>query len=144
MFFFTRRKLTPEERQSHIADRRVHLANERTLLAWIRTSVSIMGFGFMVAKFNLFYQSYLAEHHHANLGRDFTEISEWIGVTIVVLGCFAGVMAIVRFVRIEKDIEHGRFRPSIIPDMLLNAVFIVLAMFLAIYLLNSSSFTSLF
>jgi putative membrane protein len=31
-----------------------HLANERTFLAWIRTSVAIMGFGFVVVKFALF------------------------------------------------------------------------------------------
>ncbi|MBB5439184.1 uncharacterized membrane protein YidH (DUF202 family) [Pedobacter sp. AK017] len=31
-----------------------HLANERTFLAWIRTSIGIMGFGFVVVKFSLF------------------------------------------------------------------------------------------
>lgn len=34
--------------------RRVHMANERTFLAWIRTSVAIMAFGFVVEKFSLF------------------------------------------------------------------------------------------
>ena len=31
-----------------------HLANERTFLAWIRTSIGIMAFGFVVVKFSLF------------------------------------------------------------------------------------------
>ncbi|HET8995258.1 MAG TPA: DUF202 domain-containing protein, partial [Acetobacteraceae bacterium] len=31
-----------------------HAANERTFLAWIRTAIAIMAFGFLVAKFNLF------------------------------------------------------------------------------------------
>lgn len=31
-----------------------HLANERTFLAWIRTSVGLMGFGFVVVKFSIF------------------------------------------------------------------------------------------
>ncbi|QEM08229.1 DUF202 domain-containing protein [Mucilaginibacter rubeus] len=31
-----------------------HLANERTFLAWIRTSIALMGFGFVVVKFSLF------------------------------------------------------------------------------------------
>ncbi|MDA8423568.1 MAG: DUF202 domain-containing protein, partial [Nitrospiraceae bacterium] len=35
-------------------NRRVHMANERTFLAWIRTSVAIMAFGFVVEKFSLF------------------------------------------------------------------------------------------
>ena len=32
---------------------RDHLANERTLLAWVRTSVAIIGLGFIVARFGL-------------------------------------------------------------------------------------------
>ena len=31
-----------------------HLANERTFLAWIRTSIAIMAFGFVVVKFTFF------------------------------------------------------------------------------------------
>lgn len=37
-----------------IRNRRVHLANERTFLLWIRTSIGIMAFGFVVEKFGLF------------------------------------------------------------------------------------------
>lgn len=33
---------------------RDHMANERTFLAWIRTSIGIMAFGFVVEKFALF------------------------------------------------------------------------------------------
>jgi putative membrane protein len=33
---------------------REHLANERTFLAWIRTSIALMGFGFVIVKFTLF------------------------------------------------------------------------------------------
>ena len=36
-----------------IDDPRVYLAAERTFLAWIRTSVSLMGFGFVIARFAL-------------------------------------------------------------------------------------------
>lgn len=41
-----------KERKVH--NRRVHLANERTFLAWIRTSIGIMAFGFAFEKFALF------------------------------------------------------------------------------------------
>ena len=37
-----------------VLNRRVHMANERTFLAWIRTGIGIMAFGFVVEKFALF------------------------------------------------------------------------------------------
>ena len=43
---------------SPIDDPRVYLAAERTFLAWIRTSVSLMGFGFLIARFALFIREY--------------------------------------------------------------------------------------
>jgi putative membrane protein len=39
------------------ADLRDYLAEERTFLAWIRTSLTLMGFGFVVARFGLFLQA---------------------------------------------------------------------------------------
>jgi putative membrane protein len=37
-----------------VADLRDYLAEERTFLAWIRTGISLMGFGFVVARFGIF------------------------------------------------------------------------------------------
>ena len=37
-----------------VRNRRVHMANERTFLAWIRTSIGVMAFGFVVEKFAIF------------------------------------------------------------------------------------------
>jgi uncharacterized membrane protein YidH (DUF202 family) len=44
-----------EENRStaRVRNRRVHMANERTFLAWIRTSIGMMAFGFVVEKFAL-------------------------------------------------------------------------------------------
>ncbi len=36
------------------ADLRDYLAAERTFLAWVRTGVSAMGLGFVVARFGIF------------------------------------------------------------------------------------------
>jgi putative membrane protein len=39
---------------ANVANRQIHMANERTFLTWIRTSIGIMAFGFVVEKFTLF------------------------------------------------------------------------------------------
>lgn len=43
-----------ENQTGRVQNRRVHMANERTFLAWIRTSIGIMAFGFVMEKFALF------------------------------------------------------------------------------------------
>ena len=45
---------TENKKPSKAPDRRDHMANERTFLAWVRTSIAIMAFGFVVEKFALF------------------------------------------------------------------------------------------
>ena len=47
-------EITEDKKSAKIRSRRVHMANERTFLAWIRTSIGIMAFGFVVEKFSLF------------------------------------------------------------------------------------------
>ncbi|MFZ6006727.1 MAG: YidH family protein, partial [Nitrospirota bacterium] len=55
-------EMIEDKKSSKVRNRRVHMANERTFLAWIRTSIGIMAFGFVVEKFALFVKqiSYLA------------------------------------------------------------------------------------
>jgi putative membrane protein len=65
-------------------DPRVYFAAERTLLAWIRTGLALMGFGFIVARFGLFLQELAAVHQETPSPR--TGYSLWIGVTLVLLG----------------------------------------------------------
>jgi putative membrane protein len=65
-------------------DPRVPLAAERTFLAWIRTGLALMGFGFVVARFGLFLREMEAAQHierHSGYG-----VSLWLGIALVVLG----------------------------------------------------------
>jgi putative membrane protein len=70
-------------------DPRVVLAAERTLLAWVRTGLALMGFGFVVARFGLFLRE-LAEARGGPVPEGHGG-SAWIGVGLVVLG--VGVLA---------------------------------------------------
>jgi Domain of unknown function (DUF202) len=47
-------EIIEDKKSAGVRNRRVHMANERTFLAWIRTSIGIMAFGFVVEKFALF------------------------------------------------------------------------------------------
>ena len=65
-------------------DPRVRFAGERTLLAWIRTGLAMMGFGFVVARFGLFLREIAAGENIRPIVS--TGISLWIGLGLVTLG----------------------------------------------------------
>ncbi len=84
---------------------RIHQANERTMLAWIRTGIALMAFGFAIARFGLFLRQ-LASAGQATLN-DRTIGSAWIGAVLVALGTIANLLATARFARIRRAIERG-------------------------------------
>lgn len=79
-----------------MSDPRVIFAAERTLLAWIRTGLTIMGFGFVVARFGLFLRV-MAEQHAAGAAAlsPHGGFSDILGIALVLLGAIA--MAIAAF-----------------------------------------------
>lgn len=69
-------------------DPRVYFAAERTLLAWVRTGITVIGLGFVVARFGLFLQ--ILRHQET---ADSSPGSTGIGVGLVLLGSAAVAMA---------------------------------------------------
>src|SRR5690606_30535111 len=84
---------------SREVDLRVLQANERTLLAWVRTGLALMGFGFVVARIG----PWLRE---AEVERNWGIV--WTGAAFLVLGTFCNLAAGVRFVRTRAAILAGR------------------------------------
>lgn len=66
---------------TEIDDPRIYFAAERTLLAWIRTGLTLVGMGFVVARFGLFLRIVRNAPDAATHAG-----STWIGVGLVVLG----------------------------------------------------------
>lgn len=92
-----------EERQPK--DPRIYFAAERTFLAWIRTGLSLMGFGFVVARFGLFLlQSAAASHTPAVKSYGF---SIWVGTAMVLLGVFVNLTSALRHTRIISGLNRG-------------------------------------
>ena len=137
-----------DNRPVRVKNRRVHFANERTFLAWIRTSIGIMAFGFVVEKFALFLKQaayYLgavgirgaAPHPGVAAGPPSPGYSSVLGILLVGLGALMALLAFVRYKRVEKQIDEDLYRPSVILDTLLTISVLVIGIFLMIYLLHS-------
>lgn len=88
-----------------------HLANERTFLAWIRTSIGIMGFGFVVVKFSLFVRQ-ISIALGAPVKVPHAEYSHAIGVALVALGGLTIIFSYINYQNTKKQLDTGLFIPS--------------------------------
>lgn len=118
--------------------------NERTFLAWIRTSIGIMAFGFVVEKFGLFVKQltyvFSLDPNHPNTRLLHSQInnSSFLGISIVGLGLLLILLAFISYKRVEKQIREGNFQQSFILGTLLTLSIFTIGIFLMIYLIHSS------
>jgi putative membrane protein len=128
---------SPDEKISvRIRNRRVHMANERTFLAWIRTSIAIMAFGFVVEKFSLF-----VKQMGYYLGKEVSPPppgqSSTIGIILVGLGVVMGVLAFLRYKKVEQQIDDDTYKPSAMLSVMLFLSMLAIGVFLMLYLVHS-------
>lgn len=129
------------ETQSSSIDPRIYMAAERTFLAWIRTGIALMGFGFVVARFGLFLRE-MAESNNMTAAQHGNGFSLPVGVALIVAGILLNLIAAIRHHRYMKALDRGNFRQaygSIF--MFLIAGFLALiglavAIYLAIFVAN--------
>ena len=116
-------------------DPRVYFAAVRTVLAWMRTSLAMMGFGFVVARFGLFLREVAALRPgpvHESSG-----ISAWVGVLLMTAGAIAQIVSALQYARYLKRFSnhHPELRGTapftIGVALLLGAVGLFLAAYLA-------------
>src|SRR5579871_1486403 len=80
-----------------------YLAAERTFLAWIRTGLSLMGFGFVVARFGLFLQQLQIIQHLAAPSR--YGLSLWFGTALIAVGVIVFATSAWRYVRLVRQLS---------------------------------------
>lgn len=119
---------------SYLEDPRVYFAAERTLLAWLRTGITVIGLGFMVAKFGLFL-SYIAPQTHADPRR--TQCAMVVGVLMVLLGAACSLGAAIQFRRFIASLSQPEVPPRWSTGFVSWVAFAVSAvgLLLAVYLL---------
>ena len=89
-----------------------HSANERTFLAWVRTAIAVMAFGFLVEKFDLFLElaaPSLAGRMLSLPGQKFGNIA---GLALIVLGTAMVAIAAIRFLITAKNIDSEEPHPG--------------------------------
>jgi putative membrane protein len=113
-----------------------YLAAERTLLAWIRTGLALMGFGFVVARFGLFLQEFAALQHTEL--RQPPGLSLWFGTALIVGGIAVNLYAGRRHARLVRALNRGdEFRALSSTKPIAAAVFLAaVGLAMAIYLIS--------
>lgn len=115
---------------------RTFLAGQRTLLAWIRTALALMGFGFLVARFGLFLQQISAMKGLPEVTS--SGFSLWIGTAMVLLGVAMNVFAAARhyeFLRSFTASELSSPARSLF-EIVLSVLLAVLGLIMAAYLVR--------
>ncbi|RCH53679.1 hypothetical protein DJ568_16725 [Mucilaginibacter hurinus] len=112
-----------------------HLANERTFLAWIRTSIAMMGFGFVVVKFALFLKQMSVIMNTPVTPDTSKGYSAEIGIFLVAIGVAISIYAYIRYRITEKQLMADAFKPSYTLANIVTMLILLAGVALVLYLI---------
>jgi len=117
-----------DKNSNRVAD---HLANERTFLAWVRTGIALVVFGFAIGRFAIAVRQFMQIQGHVP---PTAGLSVWFGTIAIVAGVLLTLAGLLRYRRTRVQLEAGKFEPA---GFVVDLVGILVAFFglaLAFYL----------
>ena len=102
---------------------RDHLANERTFLAWVRTSVAVVVFGFAIGRFAIALRQLAQFQGHTPKT---TGLSVWMGMSSILAGVVMVVAGLMRYRKTRAQLDEGKFEPA---GFIVDLVTILTALF---------------
>jgi len=126
-----------------ITDFSEHAANERTYLAWVRTGLAVVAFGFVIAKFNLFVRmiakpGVVAAHRTMPLSI-LGSPGGYEGLALMMSGVAVIVLATVRFVRTTRLLDDGKAHGAadVRTELIMSTALVLLIGAYSLYLIIS-------
>jgi putative membrane protein len=116
-----------------------HAANERTFLAWVRTGIAIMAFGFLVERFNIFLKMAATSLHQGTppgIGEGFGRAA---GIILILAGAATIFLSAYRFRKTAHaiDSEDQVATPGLKADFSLGLTLVILGVALVVYLIHT-------
>ena len=119
----------PAKAMTEAPNVRDHLANERTFLAWIRTSISLLGFGVLIAKLRFLEVG-------AGLRPGTGVRSTHLGLTFACAGILTLLLSAWQYVRTRHMLEEGDYKAPVALIVAFVAIVFVLGLASVLYLLS--------
>ncbi len=116
-----------------------HAANERTFLAWVRTAIATMAFGFLIERFDLFLRFASPEAERGAGGVGHSDFANATGLAFLLMGIAMVAIAALRFFRTARqiDAETAAPGPGVRFDMALASLLVLLGAALLLYLAHA-------
>ena len=118
-----------------------HAANERTFLAWLRTGVAVIAFGFLMERFDLFIRTMAAAStvdaaQRSQLEGMSDSIADGAGRSFMLVGIAFILVATFRFVRTGRMLDDPKIHaPGIVTDLSLSVILAVLLLLVSVPLI---------
>ena len=116
-------------------------ANERTFLAWVRTGIAVIAFGFVIEKFNLFLLTLAAaglgnEVHRSQLASVSGRIGRYDGLVLILGGAGLVILATARFVRTTRLLDDAQVHSasSVRVELIVSAALVLVVTSYSLYL----------